>query len=498
MKARTLLAAVAALTILTSSCEDWLKATSDTEFQADDLLKSRDGFQDALTGVYIAMGSSSIYGGLSTWQALDLVCYPYKKLSQGLRFPNWQMHNYHSQLVMSDISSMWRGYYNVIANVNFILKNLEHSRKLFSSELEYNLYRGELLGLRAYLHFDILRIWGVPVWNETNASKLTIPYSTVYSKNAVMQQSYSQTITLLEKDLEEAILCLSDDPVTGVMTEEFAVGPNADGYWNNRTCHMNLYACYALKARIAQWKEEYQEAALYARKAIDGALASGKVKWTNPESIIGEHILQNIDFTFSNEQIFYLEITGLFSAAAPQLTPSALSSSDAYLLSDNLVSGVLYPLIDEHGLLSGAEDIRGTLISLKYYSGAYASYRLYGADDMPRTLRNRMSLVRLSEMYYILAESSLKAGDGASCKAALDTVRAARGILDPIPADVDPARALGLEYLREFINEGQYFFWLKHHGLEDNPVKEYVTLSEDNLILPYPDEEINYGRKQEL
>ena len=50
---------------------------------------------------------------------------------------------------------MWKQAYTAIGYVNNIIINLENKdEKAFK---HYNIYLGEALGLRAYLHFDLLR-----------------------------------------------------------------------------------------------------------------------------------------------------------------------------------------------------------------------------------------------------------------------------------------------------------------------------------------------------
>ena len=76
-------------------------------------------------------------------------------------------------------------------------------------------------------------------------------------------------------------------------------------------------------------------------------------------------------------------------------------------------------------------------------------------------------------------------------------MRKNRGIKDELPADTDPMAELMKEYYREFISEGQLFYWLKHKGVNSSLSNEFSVKASD-LVYPYPEDEINYGRKQEL
>ncbi|MBQ0044700.1 MAG: hypothetical protein KBT05_06745 [Bacteroidales bacterium] len=91
----------------------------------------------------------------------------------------------------------------------------------------------------------------------------------------------------------------------------------------------------------------------------------------------------------------------------------------------------------------------------------------------------------------------------------INEVRSHRGVTEDIPSGYDALSELNLEYAREFLNEGQFLYWTKHDRLEHirDVYSAFVldrfyilpnpeTMGE--LTLPYPDDEINYGRKQEL
>lgn len=103
-------------------------------------------------------------------------------------------------------------------------------------------------------------------------------------------------------------------------------------------------------------------------------------------------------------------------------------------------------------------------------------------------------MIRLSEMYYILAESvSLK-----ESVTYINKVRNARGIsrnnnIEANDSYDEAARkeALNKEYQKDFFAEGQYFYFLKRHNYKTFwrcPVEKM-----DYYVLPTPDDEIAYG-----
>lgn len=491
-KFKTIIIAFATV-LMMPSC-DWLDVTSSSQLQADKLFETRAGFQEALTGVYMNMGKGTAYGGNYMWSVNNYVAYPYKIVDVPTT-RNIQKHFYTSLGVKNILTQMWSEAYTTIANINKIILELDKRRNVISSETEYKLMKGELYALRAYVHFDLMRMFGLNNWEGENANKLTVPYSLLYSKDVVPQLTYAETEALLIEDLEIAIECLKvSDPILGVTDEFFDASINADGYWTNRQKHMNYYATLALAARIYQWKHDYVKATEYAQEVVDGAIANNLVKWVDYEALVKESMDDYVDWNFSTEHLFSLEVTDLYN----QLSTLLFSGQRVGLYIDDSFVNQIFPLADPvTGSLAGAEDIRGTALQLKYTSYGYISYKYYGSSTYNYNFRNRIPMLRLSEMHYIIAEGLITDGKKADALAELDKVRVNRGITDALVQEVDPAQELLKEYYREFIGEDKLFYYLKHIEVESS-LSSTFDLKASELIYPYPDSEINFGRKQDL
>ena len=109
-------------------------------------------------------------------------------------------------------------------------------------------------------------------------------------------------------------------------------------------------------------------------------------------------------------------------------------------------------------------------------------------------------LVRLPEMYYILCEMSPLA----DAPRYINIVRSRRGISNSSAytsfANEDArTEALSKEYRKEFYAEGQYFYFLKRHGItslgysHDVNTDDVVSMSENRYVFPLPDGEKEYG-----
>ncbi len=525
MKIRTLyIGIVSCAMFAATACNDWLEVTSETQVEASDLLNSEDGFKDAIMGVYINMGSEDAYGKNYTWFANDLAAFPYKQ--QGLaEYDLWQQHQYSTLSGYAVFKKMWARSYNVIANANEILNYLEKN-KANLDDLVYNLMKGEMLGVRAYVHFDLLRMFGLADW-QANADKYTVPYVTEFTKEQTPQRTYQATAKLLFDDIREALACLQKDPAHGELEEEALAAINRDGFWDGRDKRMNYFAVEALAARACLWEgsdEKLEEALRYAQDVID----HGFTAWVDLDAF-SSAVSDYKDWTFSTEHLFSLEVMGLTDLIQGYLFVTNVGYNGIKLNSDLVLETLFKPfverIIQEEGwwydendptggpdgdgwfwleeikettVLPSANDVRYTMLLPIDGGVAYNCPKLYQSDNYSFAYRNRIPMIKLSEMYYIIAEYYIQKGLDAEALAMMDIVREHRGITEKYDAATTDAREeLTLEYMREFMSEGQLFYYWKRTGIEC-PVAGFEVAPKD-LIYLYPQEEVSEGgRHQDL
>ena len=103
-------------------------------------------------------------------------------------------------------------------------------------------------------------------------------------------------------------------------------------------------------------------------------------------------------------------------------------------------------------------------------------------------------------MYYILCEMSSLS----DAPRYINIVRNRRGISNSnayvnFASDAERTEALSKEYRKEFYAEGQYFYFLKHHGImnldysHDIETDGTVRMTEQRYVFPLPDREKEYG-----
>jgi hypothetical protein len=114
----------------------------------------------------------------------------------------------------------------------------------------------------------------------------------------------------------------------------------------------------------------------------------------------------------------------------------------------------------------------GTLDYRKQFVDPTTQSTLTGTIVEPRkciqTASNNLPLVRMSEMYYIAAECATALQDSLTATNLMDSVRVHRGLVkytqtalkrDSLTVEI------GREYQKEFISEGQVFYYYKRRNL---------------------------------
>lgn len=472
----------------TASCNDWLNVTSSSQIRAEDQFESEAGFKDALMGVYLGMTSTESYGKDMSWYMVDILSQQYLSLQNFADYYEIQEYEYETTSGAAKVDAVWSKSYNIIANINNILQYIDENQDVLST-YDRDLIKGELLGLRAFLYFDLLRLFGRGNLDDQSRlpDELTVPYVTEYSKEIPPRRSYEETFALLNQDIEEALELLKSDPIydTTERPEGYEETVGADDFYVNRKVRMNYYALKALQARVLIWQggtENMDEARLAAEEVINNA----------PVHLIdSETYSVGADPVLHPEILFSLDIDAFEDIVNPFLNGASLSTNgndNAILLSTNTTNDIY----ETDNVNIGPPDIRYNTL-LEEQTRGFVSLKLLQSDDVSSQYGNTVPLIKLPEMYYIAAEYYINAGQLSTAIQYLNTVRTSRGIVQQIPADAtqeELENELFKEYRKEYVSEGQLFYYYKRLGLENFPgLSSDVTADEDIYVLPYPDSE---------
>ena len=256
-----------------SSCSDWLDVNPSDEIKEEFLFENGDGFQTALNGIYRQMASFSLYGSNLTWGIVDAWGQAYCLEKAPTAGAGQAMHQIaslkfsNSQLTPTT-DNMWNTAWNTIANCNNLIQQTEKadSTIFYKSEYERQLILAEAIGLRAYMHFDLLRIYA-PAPAANPGSNTYIPYVNYYPAYVNDNISVSEFLDHVIADLKKAQSILYKLEVEGEKPRSFkpkdrfantASGKNL--FYVLRGYRLNYWATTALLARVYLYAGMKQEA----------------------------------------------------------------------------------------------------------------------------------------------------------------------------------------------------------------------------------------------
>lgn len=69
-----------ATSLFTTSCSDWLDVAPSNQVNGDKLFEVGDGYRNALNGIYLNLGTSSMYGRTMSWGFMDAIAQYYQQI----------------------------------------------------------------------------------------------------------------------------------------------------------------------------------------------------------------------------------------------------------------------------------------------------------------------------------------------------------------------------------------------------------------------------------
>lgn len=463
-----------------TACNDFLDVRAKSEKLEGELFENAQGFEDAIYGVYSTLQSSSLYGKDLVWGIPEV-------LAQNLSCNSTSMealskYDYTNDYLRQQLSATWTGGYQAIGYANNILKQLEEHKSLPL----YKYYKGEMLAVRALLHFDLLRLFA-----PTGKAATGIPYSKNYSQDVNEFVTVGKAYELIIDDLKEAEALLDGDKNNVSYPREDG---NYNDFLNYRQTHMNLYAVQALLARVYWMKGDLDNAGTYAEKVIE----TGRFPLVEPTEV-----QDYIAGTLSPKETIF----GIYST-------SYVKTCQSYLY--ELVSYHSYQPFDDVSGMAHLEpwqkvynqDVDPTSQDYRrnHFQVGAASVKFLKMVDyhelggfVPADRKNLISgitLLHTSELYLIAAEAYLSS-DYNKALGYFNTEIQSRG-LPRLADDVTlTADILYNEYHKELFGEGQTWYNMKrlNKDIVSNVETRIIPASDDVYVLPIPEEEFAYRQK---
>lgn len=478
-----------------SSCSKWLDLQPESDIDKAILFTTEEGFKEALLGIYTRCSRTDLYGKELTIATPEVLAQNYTITNiDSYRYLQTQNYKYNDANFIQRKDNIWKGLYNGIVNANLILEEIDAKQRIFSGD-NYRLIKGEALALRAYLHFDLLRLFG-PAFS-VNSQAESIPYVTSYSNKVTKLSTVAAVMDSVIKDFEQAKELLANDPIRA---KSYVIGyptvsdtlkntelSNSSLFLQNRRHRLNYYAVCGSLARVYLYKGDKPSALLNVNAVIDAK----KFTWTNATDFMA------VDDN-KKDRIFYKEL--LFGWYIPNLNNDYnggfftegnsgmhLSQDDTRAIYETSGPGAT-DMRYSQWFTSGVDNIS---IINKYKRNAFS-------DTFSANLHYLMApAIRLSELYYIAAECTYGT-DPAKAASYVDEVRTHRGIGAKVQVSNAAAfqQELLKEYRKEMYAEGQLFFAYKRlntaiAGLEGRT----IPTNQQIFVWPLPDDEIIYGQR---
>lgn len=432
------------------SCEDQLSTSPYDLIGADAAFQTAADLEAAALGAYGGVSGQNIY-------AINALITDNLRRADTNTGQGMQLFNHNIIAGDGTVLGAWNNAYVVIDRINRILGALEsvETTTPAATSLKTQI-EGEMLALRAYQHFELYRLFAN--YDYPDNSGLAVPYMTESIISSPARSTKDEFFTQLIQDLVDAEDILDDFTIS-----------------NER---LNVNAVRGLRARIALYNGQWDDAIDYATDVIDAVpltpIADFPSLW---------------DDTVEGEIIFKL----------PRLT-AADGTIDIFERSTN--SDIFFYASNElvNAYTDGTNDVR---------------YTTYFDDTDPTSVRvvkyNKIAglknvadikMMRVAEMYLIRAEAHAQNDDLALAADDINDLRTARitGVTDLVFANQNSALdAIRDEARLELAYEGHRFFNLKR---ADQPVtripadidgattSDGFAATSNFFVLPIPQAEI--------
>lgn len=465
---------ILSLLFLTQSCSNFLEQEPGSQTSITEQLSTKNGVLEALNGVYASIEANvrgerfAVYADM---QGGNLKFSPTITgnnkglISSPINIEN--VYNFQDVALNSDLQLFYTECYDIINQANLILAYVDLLND--ATNTEKNHIKAHVLTIRGYTHFLLTLIYAQNYGFTSQASHLGVVYNTETLTNGIKypsRKTLNNTYALIIKDITTALENYSDD---------LQLSPKYS-YFNSTNTK-------ALLARIYLYQRDWQNAFDTANDVI---LNSG-ISLLSQENYISQWELTDVPVSeilleFSIPRDSGGEIGGSLAAFFGY---TSLTDYRKYVASEDLLG--LYEANDIRKNLFLVQPlptlVNETLVNVNYYF----TKKFQGNPGYVA--------IRLSEMYLIRAEASLKLNNPDDAKDDINTLRN-RANATLLTTTTNLEEAILLERRKELCFEGHYFFDLarqqKSVSRTDGCISLVCNLNypSPKYVLPIPQENI--------
>lgn len=458
-----------------TACDDYLDVTPSDKQTAAQVFANKAGFYTAANGIYDALSGDVLYGKQMTWEAIEILSQSYVTTNAQLAYKSLAANTYTDTYAAPIFSNIWGKAYELILNANLLIDQIDQQQGMLSAT-EASVLKGEMLGVRAFLHLDMLRLFGPSPINGID--QLAIPYNESSDVFVHDLLTVKEVDSLIIRDLNAAEELLKSDPIieNGPMMSPPEGAESVQMRY--RQYRMNYYAVKALKARAYAWVGDNTNAYNAATELINDQKAQAMFPAVDPNKLLANS--QNPDRVFSSEQFFGvydkdrdLVYQNYFASTAPntyRLQPHAAFLTTTTGLFGHIILGMLesndYRYQSQWEPATGMGAIGHTFIKYKKIDQPDPN-----DEDSEYYYAKMIPLIGMQEMYYIACETATTDMEKVEW---YNKARVRRGCLDLVAMGLGPTLAaywtgygygpilLSNEIRRETWGTGQWLYYPKH------------------------------------
>lgn len=481
---KTLIIALCGIALL-ASCNEWLDVKPADQKEREDQYSTENGFRLALSGAYLKLKGINLYGQAMTMTSMEYLAQLWT--SEVAEVQNFMDLDWDGDYAKTQMSSIFSEMYSAIYLLNDLLiqMDIQGEKVIPDKEIRY-MIKGEALALRAFCHFDILRLFG-PSPVAPNKNSVSLPYSETASIQLIPYYPYDEFIEKIWTDINSADSLLGQvDPVLTLTFEELnnptrllSSNKILNDFQAYRRVRFNYWALQAFKARMSLYLGDKSAAYEYANTVINTRINGTPIGDISQFSVD----IANQWYTLPSETIFAVNCYDLIKNIETIFT-----NRQNVLYKFEEQSQVLKNLFEDQ-----SADVRCNLWvdmtdeSKKHY-GLRKYWQLDEEDNSDVMIYGQqIPIFRMSEMYLIAAECAPSLTDG---NAWLNEFRKNRG-LQSIDCSTQEQlnNAILKEYQKEFYAEGHMFFTYKRLGRTKMIWREDREIDINEYQVPLPDTE---------
>lgn len=408
--------------VAASSCKKLSSLPSDA-ISTETLVNTSEGLTNALNGAYALFKDHIEFNGqvdmnnmylrqfyhLTDFASDDIVC------GQVTTDPLYYSFSLDHSPAQANSRYYWYLSYKIITGVNTVIDAVEKSGK---NDAATNQLLGECYFLRAFCHFNLVRLFGKPYTVDPNAPGIIL-------RTNLSDPSKKARSTV--KEVYDSVLA-DAEKAAGLMTRSRGVQ------------YASQEAAWSLLARVNLYKEDNAKAIEYADKVINSG------KFTLATKDMYPKLFANA--TSASETIFCIAFTvvddyGKFGSIASMIYSDGNSGWGEEYASSSLRAAMsahpedvrwsyIVPLKDAGGVVQKKNGIE------VYYISKFSFQ-----DNLPNL--SSPIMFRIAEMYLIRAEANAKAGATAAALDDVDLIRKNRGLEASLYNKVVPAGSTALD-----------------------------------------------------